>query len=665
MQITVDIDGKQQALDVPDDATPEEIDQIVNAGSAPAAAAAPQGVASNANGIALNVLNGLSFGFNDEMGGLTEALVKRVSGDKRPLSQIYHESQQKQEGEEKGYQAAHPIAAGASEAVGNFIPAVAATLAGAPEASPIGSQIIKEGSTALRRIGRGAGLGGAAGGVAGVGNSEVGQEMEGGVTGAAGGAVLGGAVPGALEFASPVVKGLRKAGSWLTGLVDNAEAPATAAEGKILQGMQRDNMTPAMAADDMRAQQQLGKPVGIVDVGGQNLKGTARAAATLPGPGKQTAAAAIDTRADQQLGRVLGDVEQGVGVPVQDSGAVAESIVARRKAMAAPLYQAAEAKPLDLTSPGMQALLKRPTIKRAMRQAERNLQDEGGGTGHLARIDAVKRVLDGKIGVAKRSGDNEAVRRFTMLKQQMLEEVDRQVPEFAAARKVYAGESELADALEDGRGFLKMDPRAAGRTIEKLTEGEREMFRVGAVDAIRNRASQAADNADHANIVKSIFGWGKDGAYKRELMEKLFPSKNAFEQFEARMQSELEMVRTRNHVAANSNTATKLAEQDDMGDSIATGANMAVDAAGGNMKGALMRGARAVTDHTLGRLRSGLTESTRGEVSKQLFNFTEAEQAEDFLQRLERLRQKRQDVNLSKRLVGDAAGFLSGEIAGQ
>jgi len=682
MQITIDIDGKQHLLEVPDDATPEEIDAIVGAESGPAA---PQRTdQSTLAGVGGMLSRGATLGFGDEISGLADAIGRKLSGDDRPIMDIYREKQQMYDTANDQFAADNPITAGALEATGATLPTAAALLTG--NAAPVAQQA----GGALSRIGRNVAIGANTGAAAGYGNADPGERAEGAGMGAAVGGAVGGGASGLIEGLSPMAAKLREpvrnilsyVQEMVAGKSPGAPAAATArtaapvsqatsAQEKILQAIERDKLTPAQVADRLSEQQALGKPAGIIDVAGDNIRGVGRATVTLPGQGRQTATQALNDRADDQVARVTGDVEGGVGAAAQDTDELGRQIIDRRAAAARPAYQKAYAQG-ELTAPDLIEIMdQNPALAQAHNKARKLLAGASKEIDPLYNpennqlirwptvedVDLIKKGLDRRLYNNKRGAndtDEPALDKYFAgvlegQRTRLLQAADEAAPDYASARAGFAGETALNEALESGRDFLNMDARQAARTLGEMSPDRQEMFRLGAVDSIRKRLQ---DTPDRVSAVRSIFG----NQSKRNLLATLFRSPADLARFEQQMQSEIAMHQTRQFVTGGSQTANKLAEIEDFDLPIA---DSLVDIAGGNIKSGVMRMGRKVVDNTIGRVQSGITEGTRSEVADELFNFTETDRAQAFLKELEMLRQANELASKTKRATGTAASVGS------
>jgi hypothetical protein len=149
----VKVDGK--IIVVPDDATPDEIDQLTRPPAPPdllraagdALPEAAKSIAGAGGAFIGHASNSAMAGFGDEAVGGYKALVKKLTGDKRPMGEIYHENRDAVRAALDADQKEHPVAAFAGDVAGGAVDAAAL---------PAGA-----GATLLRALATGAGLGGA------------------------------------------------------------------------------------------------------------------------------------------------------------------------------------------------------------------------------------------------------------------------------------------------------------------------------------------------------------------------------------------------------------------------------------------------------------------------------------------------------------------------
>lgn len=526
---------------------------------------------SQAGGFLAPIAQGLTLGAADEILGGIEGLSNL--GEEGGFSAGYERGKQKVRAVGQEFKEEHPVASPLLE--------IGAGLA-APGFGA--AKFVGKGAGALAKIGRGATAGAALGAGSGAAYSDEGSRTGGAIAGGTTGALLGGALPAVGMAGGQILNqlGMRTA--------RGAEKVGTQ---KVIQALARDEITPQMLRD---AAAGVGdKPAILADLGGSNLTGLGRAAQAVPSKAKNQLAETLYGRQEGQLGRIAGDVEETLGLKGRDVFDVAEELVSKRRENAAPLYEAAYQKGV-IDSDGVRELLKRPAMKKALQSAKITAKDEGtalpDGMLDVRTIDYMKRSLDDRISALTRKGANDKARVLRSLRDKMLDEVDNAVPEFKAARQQFAGDSQLMEALDAGQNFLKADSRIIGKTIPRFTEGEQEMYRIGALDAIRKVMDGSPDNIDK---VKKIFG----SPEARNRLKELLGDPERFAELEKRMALEGKFVRTKEGVLGNSVTLRAQAELADM-------ANTAIDAAlnmaSGNVGGALKTGFKAAIS---GRAKTG------------------------------------------------------------
>lgn len=611
------------------------------------------------SGLAATFDQGITLGASDEILGGIEALGQKLMGDQRGLGELYDANRSAEAGIASNFEAQNPyVGAAARTAGGLATPGV-----GAYKALPTAV----EGAGVLRQmVGTGA-LGGAAGEVGGYLGADPGQRDQGALIGGAAGAAVGAAAPALIAGGEAAYRQLREPVERLAQHVQSAVAgtpsvyvpsetamamrparAASTADDKVLQALQRDNLSPSLVREALTQARASGQPLGIVDVAGQNTAGLGRATVTLPGRGRDYATQALNTRSDTAPGRIVQSAEQLAGRPAVDAAAQGDAIIAARDAAARPAYQRAEATGA-LMSNDIVAQLNSAPIYRNVHEGARNALAEVGqpleplfnDAGRVARaptirdIDIIKRGLDARLYTARgpamdtaNSYQKVALGPMEGVRQDLLGVTDEAVPEYRAARDAFSGPTTAAEALETGRAMFKAKTPSVAEVREAMRDlapGDQELFRAGALSSLRDRIRSSA--ARGTDITKKIFGL--DNSTERDAIAQLFGNGDRFREFENQMANERAMHRTRSVMLGNSQTANKLAEVADASDDAAGRAEEAIKTARG--------GPTAWAAAAFGRVRGAVQESRNNEIAGQLFNFDRGQAADDFLTRLDEL----------------------------
>jgi hypothetical protein len=413
--------------------------------------------------------------------------------------------------------------------------------------------------------------GGAVGGALfGAGNSEPGQEASGAAQGAGIGALAGG-------VAYPVVKGV---GALATAVKDavNPQANVAADLGRALA---RDNMTPEQLSQ-RAAELNAIRPgtATLADAGGENVRGLVERVAQTPGAGRTTIIPALTDRQKQQMARLTMDLASLTGSRRTALQATQETMAARAEA-AAPLYQQAyQDGEKEIWSPALERLSSSPTIQRAMKRAVNMWRDNAvadgygamnpgamvGGGGKLPAFpnlqfwDYTKRILDDQIGAAVRAGENQKARTLTTLAQSLRSELDQQVPSYAAARRAWGGPSQYLDAIEEGGKIASsnLSGEQLRANLAEMTPAQREGYVIGAISALRRKmGSDAAETPDLTKYLRS--------PEMREKIAALMPTPEAAQEWEKRLQFEIDSSKLFRRATGNNATARREAELEDAG----------------------------------------------------------------------------------------------------
>jgi hypothetical protein len=501
-------------------------------------------------GVGRSLAQGATFGFADELEALTKSLVGQGT---------YEQNLAALELAKQKFGQQNPKTALGTEIAGGLPYALLPFLGTAKYAQMAkdAAPLVRAGVTA----GASAVTGALTGALGGAGAAGVGERMAGAQAGGALGGIVGGAAPAVTKGIGaagskvvdvtsgiPVVQQVGKAVGLATGQTVDATNRAKA---KLLEAMYRDKVSPADLEKMIRA---ATKPVGIADIAGENVRSLADVAQKYPSEARQAAKMALEERAAGQGERIQGDISKYLG-GFTDPFEYTNAIAKRQKQVSSPLYQKAYAYG-EVTDPAVLKFLELPQFKTAAKEAQALLAAEGR-TVDMSRptvetLDNIKRGLDALI--EKETDSFGKVSKLGQIyktkKNEFLSELDSAVPDFGRARAAFAGEAELLDATKLGKDFYKQTAAEANRTFAKLSPSEQEAYKVGALDAVKEKIQTAKDTAD---IRKRIFG----SPAERNRVSSLFPDDATFKQFEKDMMTESMMRRTQEKILGNSATAER------------------------------------------------------------------------------------------------------------
>lgn len=543
------------------EAAVEEIVASLGGGGAQAQQPKPRGSFMDAA-----VGQGLMMGWGDEakaalhaalpdMGAPDDAGLRQFLGKpEETFGERYSRMQAVEQGKAEDYRERHPVLSAAGEIGGALTGALASG----------GASLLPRATTTLGKLGMAGAAGAGAGAVYGSGTADPGLEnrIEGGLTGSLIGAPAGVAGQAIVSAARPVMQGARAVGRGLSRTMDS---PQRRAVRMVNESLEADAVTPQQVAARMRrSQADANAPnLTLMDVADQNTLGRAASAAASPGPGRQTLNSALDRRAAGGPRRVQAAASQALGDPntFRQTG---QQLAQQRAANGKQLYEAAyqAATPVDVSGVLREIETRIPaakgTIQGTLVRIRNLLTRDGAPEADLRSLHEAKLELDEMLS----SGGDRSLGRVTRgevakVRRQLLDAMDRSNPAYGAARRVYADESALMNALETGRRFLREDVDDLADMMATMGSAERQMFQQGAVREIRGIIENAPDGAD---VVKRIFG----SEAKRKALKAVFPNEREFRQFQATMMREATGRRTRDivHVRRGSRTEVLRGDND-------------------------------------------------------------------------------------------------------
>lgn len=383
-----------------------------------------------------------------------------------------------------------------------------------------------------------------------------------------------------------------------------------------------------MTVDQAGRRMATGNGLSLADVSGESARGLLRTATNIPGKARDRVQAQLTLRQFGQGDRLKSAISRTFADPDGYLAAKDEIANAAQKA-AGPLYKAAYAQPVHF-SEKLEGILQTPAGQSALRHAEQlagneqvpfqqmfvNVLDDGGQV--VRRVpdtrgwDYIKRSMDdmieGQTDSITKKVTNEG-RILVGLKNRMLDEVDRLNPDYAAARKAYAGKASLDDALETGRGVFRMSPDALKRAVDKMNPAQKASARIGAAETLRNQIEQAGVTQ---NAILRIFS--RPAQMKN--LQTLFESPEKFAEFRKAIFDE---ARKRATYAAVTGNSTTVRQGIDMAE--AGGLQDGVDAA----KSLITGGPINATLNFIGsrlRMLGGMTPEVADQVSRRLMAST-------------------------------------------
>jgi len=558
-----------------------------------------RGVGEVEAGAFRSFLQGLSFGFSDEIEAAVKAAFTKGS---------YQDNVEAVREGIKQYQARSPVAAASSEIAGALLPAALTMGATAPAVAARAPQLagaVTRGTQAVQsalpaalqgtgigaQVGRGALYGAAGGALGGAGQAEGGMSdrLQGAAVGAGLGAAVGAAVPPAMGLAG---YGAGKARDVLGR--SGAAAQQKAAQ-LIIQAMERDQLTPQELQRRLM-QATPGKPTTLADIGGESMLSRAAGAVNVPGTAKGTKGEFLQERVRTQSDRVIADLAAAAQERLQNTNMLLRDLTDQQKQKAAPLYAKAYDTPVGvLNDKELLKYLDRPAFKKAYARAVSMAANEGESLPQIYRfktdgngrpiydeeglpvygeledlpnvkvLDWVKRGLDDVIN-AKQTKEGFAsteARVIRNAKNEFLAKLDDLVPAYKDARAVFAGDAALKDAIEQGRKIFTMpenDWREVAADFNKLTDMERNMFRAGVVDAAKIQADRITREFGTARDVTRLF----DNTQTLGRLRSAFPDDQSFNAFKNQLGEEARFTEVRNRILAGSRTtplAAEMAEQ--------------------------------------------------------------------------------------------------------
>lgn len=345
------------------------------------------------------------------------------------------------------------------------------------------------------------------------------------------------------RLVSPVYNALFQSGS-----KQAAREGRSAARKALVDAIVGDGMTVEEAIEFIA--KNAGKDVSLADIG-PNTQALVDVLAVLPGPGKATATRFLKNRAEGRSAR-LGTILQDAFGQRANFYNDFQAMQAARGSVANKLYGQANRVDIDVT-PELQELLSTDALQTAYSTAMRIASNKGKNNAAQFALTPQGRIIDSTgnpvtsintefLHYLKQGLDDVAFPKMPTqgigatevsavrdVRSSFLNLLDQANPAYGRARRIYAGDTAVMEAMKRGRGLLREDPDELAADIARMNPSEKEAFRLGALQNLQDQFDLSVESANAArNVMKS--------PRRKNLLRLAFPSgANGDEQFDAFM----------------------------------------------------------------------------------------------------------------------------------
>lgn len=539
---------------------------------------------------------GLAMGWGDEL----EAKLRSLRGP-----ETYEEELAMIQDSYNKFYEENPGTALTSELAGGFLPTVAAMvstpfsggttapLAAVGTARTAGNlakiaNMAKNSKFLKNPYGRGLAVGAPTGAITGAGTADMDDRGSGTIVGTVLGSTLGVIIPGGIRTVKGTYNFLKER------LGNSAQFLDEASFKRLYEAITTNGGTPQDVVDEVVKGAELGVPVTM----GTSTGGTRALSEVVVNKGGEAGDELAEILVNQkgnQGSRIVKRIQDDLGD--KNYYDTADELAGNLRFKANKAYQNAyDFGAVD--DPRILNLLENnPQFKKAFNNAKKISQTEvdadilAGGDGSkyaltpykivdgkaevlpdVRTLDYLKRGLDEEISRLFRAGKSDQGTALKKLRDSYVDIIDEVtevdgVSAYKQARKVFAGEIEVINALELGKkDFRKLAPEQLSKKFENFSDAETEAFTLGAT---RDLLDMITKNATDANFAKKLFG-SQDMQKKIQM---LFPAAGdeSFALFEQAMLREAQLFNQISKITGGSPTARRLGAQeiyDQTGDGI-------------------------------------------------------------------------------------------------
>jgi hypothetical protein len=378
-------------------------------------------------------------------------------------------------------------------------------------------------------------------------------------------------VGGSLGVTTQPVMGILGAGGRQAMARMSPTAAGTYAQQKVAEALIRDVPEPLTGASALtRAQARLlklGPEARIADVGGPSTRNLLDVQATLPGTTASATERAIRERQVGRAGRLMQASDETLGTGGAQFMQTLENFANKRYIESRPYYAVVDTASIPVDNSLIGLLKKSGDMQR---DAEALYRKQTGMDIDLSALkygeqvpmvvlDALKRSLyDAAQGMKKTGASNDAIATDNIrvgLEKFLIDKSPKIGGQsaYGLAMKTYAGPSQMMDAAEIGRKVMQGDILDAQQAIKGLNPSELEAYRIGVLQALRQKTGTEAGQT-------SLLKFYKEPATQDRLKAAFG---NDYKAFSAAVYRE-EALKRLESAGRGSQTAARLAGQSDL-----------------------------------------------------------------------------------------------------
>ena len=317
-------------------------------------------------------------------------------------------------------------------------------------------------------------------------------------------------ISGGLGVTTQPVMGILGAGGRQAMARMSPTAAGTYAQQKVAEALIRDVPEPLTGASALtRAQARLlklGPEARIADVGGPSTRNLLDVQATLPGTTASATERAIRERQVGRAGRLMEASDETLGTGGAQFMQSIENFANKRYQESRPYYAVVDAANLSVDNNLINLLKKSGNMQR---DAENLYRKQTGLDIDLSALkygeqvpmnvlDTLKQTLYDSAQALRRTGNNNDALATDKIRVDLTDLLVNKSPKiggqsaYGLAMKTYAGPSQMMDAAEIGRKVMQGDILDAQQAIKGLNPSELEAYRIGVLQALRQKTGTEA-----------------------------------------------------------------------------------------------------------------------------------------------------------------------------
>lgn len=409
------------------------------------------------------------------------------------------------------------------------------------------------------------------------------------------------------------------------------------------------NISPEQAKSGLETLQKSQLPeTAAIDLDNPEIRSVLNTAIEKSPQAKQIASDFAAGRKEQALTRIQNSLSKDIS-PVENAFKSIDDIKNARALATSPLYEKAYSSKVikrDIVEP----LVSDKRVVKAITKAREDFGvPENVPYNSVQSLHGARQVIDDIINAAKSAEENNKARAYSELRNKITDVLHKASPELKQADNIFASESRLISATEQGQDFAKKNAYEIAKDLKGFSQAEKEAYRVGVRQSMQDTIEKAVKESGSSKPAEALI----NKEYSKAQIKAVFGNEEKANNFIKKLSEEIKFNETQKALGLgkiNIEQATPRELMQLIGEGARAGAT-------GYQGGLVLKGTTFIEKALIKRYR-GLNENVAKDITR---IFTDRQKSEQILKKIANYKNSTQK-QLALDIINELAPVAASDI---